>query len=59
MHKLHHGALPKIYENFFKIFFMFILTISDSLTTNIILYKKSVQILEKMYFSQRGCARGP
>jgi len=57
MHKPHHAALPKIYENFFEIFLMFILTISDSLTTNIILYKKSTQILEKMYFSQRGCAR--
>ena len=42
MHKLHHGALPKIY-NFFKIFLMFILTKQDSLTTKIILYKHSMQ----------------
>jgi len=34
----------------FKIFLMFILTIPDSLTTKLILYKESAQILEKNNF---------
>ena len=39
----------------FKIFLMFILTIPDSLTTKLILYKESTQILEKI-ISYRGAA---
>jgi len=58
MHKLHHGAVNKIYDNFFQ-------NISDvhsyktsfaDMATIIISYKESMQILEKKYFSWKGCA---
>jgi len=39
-----------------KIFLIFIHTELDSLTTKIVLCKESIQILEKKYFLQRGCA---
>jgi len=50
MHELHHSELPKIYGNFFKIFLVFILTKPYSLTSKIIVYKESPQILERKYF---------
>jgi len=51
MHKIPHGALyTKSLRISFKIFLMFILTIPDSLTTKLILYKESAQILEKNNF---------
>jgi len=34
MHKLHHGALLKIYDHFFKIFPLFILEIPESIADN-------------------------
>ena len=47
IHKLHHGALPKMYDNFFNIFVVLILKKTDSLTAKIILCTGFPQILEK------------
>jgi len=33
---MQHGALPKIYDNFFKLLHVLIFTKLDSLTTNVI-----------------------